>query len=380
MTAEPVAPDEARAFAEVVFEALHVPQRYWEGWLDRLGSQNLRVIRRHGAIVAGAVILPQGQWFGGRAVPCGAISAVGVPAEHRGLGFGREIMTSALRECRDRGLALSVLYASTEVFYRSLGYERAGWRLTYERPTTELAAAGGRGLAVTAVDGTARPAIEALYERHAARHNGRLDRCELNWKRLFDPPRGPGRCYLLSGEDGPEGYVFIVKSGQIEPITVEDYVALTPAALRNLASLLGRHASMAPSVIWRGAIDDPLAELCGSGTAKFTDRLGWMLRLVDVEAALRARGYPSGIDAEVHLAVTDDVLPDNDARFVLRITKGSATVTRGGRGDLQVDVRDLASLYAGHRHPSWLWPDRDPASDALGLLLSGPRPWMSDMF
>jgi predicted acetyltransferase len=65
-------------------------------------------------------------------------------------------------------------------------------------------------------------------------------------------------------------------------------------------------------------------------------------RLVDVGAALSARGY-SG-DGSVVLDVRDELCPWNDGRW--RLESGSAERS-DGEPDLALDVRELGSVYLG---------------------------------
>jgi predicted acetyltransferase len=113
--------------------------------------------------------------------------------------------------------------------------------------------------------------------------------------------------------------------------------------------------------------------------------MDWMLRIVDVPGALKARGYSPGLTAEVHLSVRDDVLPHNHGRFVLQVADSRASVQRGGDGTLHVDIRGLAAMYSGHLSPAELkaagyldGPDEDLA--AATAIFAGPTPWMPDIF
>ncbi|MCX7011428.1 MAG: sterol carrier protein domain-containing protein, partial [Candidatus Sumerlaeota bacterium] len=111
----------------------------------------------------------------------------------------------------------------------------------------------------------------------------------------------------------------------------------------------------------------------------------WMLRVVDVAAALEARGYPPAFEAELHFEIQDDWLPWNNGRFVLQVSNGRGEVSPGGQGRLRMHVRRLAQLYTGHLSPGELRVVGDaegPPADwaAAGLAFSGPRPWMADLF
>ena len=110
-----------------------------------------------------------------------------------------------------------------------------------------------------------------------------------------------------------------------------------------------------------------------------------MLRLVDVKAALEARGYRSGVSAEVHLDIQDDLFPENSGKKRLVISDGGAEVTGGGDGRIRLDVRGLAALYTGHLSAhdlavTSLIDASDGDLESLGAVFAGPAPWMADMF
>src|SRR5579871_2113160 len=86
----PIPPEEALALGTMLSQALHFNMNE-EGvrrWIERVGHEELRVVRRHGHMAAGLGIIEMGQWFGGAKVPVVGLSPVGTAAEHRGVGAG----------------------------------------------------------------------------------------------------------------------------------------------------------------------------------------------------------------------------------------------------------------------------------------------------
>src|SRR5262249_15602767 len=111
----------------------------------------------------------------------------------------------------------------------------------------------------------------------------------------------------------------------------------------------------------------------------------WMVRVIDVAKALEARGYPRGVDVELHLDVADALLPDNAGRYVLAVEGGRGKVRRGGRGSIRLDVRGLAPLFTAHLPPqllrvAGLVDAKDAELEKAALVFSGPAPWMPDGF
>jgi predicted acetyltransferase len=85
------------------------------------------------------------------------------------------------------------------------------------------------------------------------------------------------------------------------------------------------------------------------------------------------------------LDIRDDLLLENNGKFVLTVSDGRGEVTKGGNGDLQLDVRALAPLYTGLFTPYQLQlmgqiSATDVALTIATQLFTGSEPWMPDKF
>ncbi|MCP4249766.1 MAG: GNAT family N-acetyltransferase [bacterium] len=382
---------EIKAFCKVVSQALYFPTVDLDAWVLREGHENVRVARRGGTVVGGLVIKPMGQWIGGRSVPMVGVRAVGVAAEHRGTGVGSSLMRAAVEELHDRGVPISVLYPATQPVYRRPGFERAGVRLSYRLPTAGIDVRG-RELELRRVETSDHAELRRVYDERARRTTGNLDRNDWLWQRILDPlsPGTAPQGYLAARDGRVEGYVFFTHQagthsfGESE-LMATDLVTLSADASRTLLGLFANHRSTIRYVNFVGAPADPWLHLLAEQSATLTERIDWLLRLIDVPAALEARGYAAGVSGELHLEVADDRLNQNDGRFTLTVADGSSRVTEGGRGDFRVDVRGLAAIYTGYLAPGELTatglvdaPDHSLAT--AGALFAGPAPWMPDMF
>ena len=142
---------------------------------------------------------------------------------------------------------------------------------------------------------------------------------------------------------------------------------------------------MASTVEWFGHLPDPFLMVLEEARADVQLFYPWMIRIVDVERALTERGYPEGIEVELHWEVQDPLIPQNQGRFIQRISEGCAQVERGGEGRIVTGVRGLASIYSGFLTPEAARLVRlldGPPEDLrrARLVFGGPPPWMSDMF
>ncbi|NTV64382.1 MAG: GNAT family N-acetyltransferase, partial [Oscillochloris sp.] len=80
--------DDIPPMNQLLEQALTVPLGGMTTWSQMMGHEQMRVVRQGGRIVAGLGIIPFGHWFGGRVVPTGGVTAVGVAPDRRGSGVG----------------------------------------------------------------------------------------------------------------------------------------------------------------------------------------------------------------------------------------------------------------------------------------------------
>ena len=356
-------------------------------WFERIGFDNIRLMMDQGRLLAQMAFVWMGQYVGGRSVPMAGVAAVAVPPDARGYGAGTKIMQAALREAKDAGMPLSGLYPATQPIYRSVGYEQSGtrWRVKVEAARIDVK---DHALAVETILPTDEPAIAEVYRAKAARHEGHLDRNEYMWRKIFKPKGEPPRAYKILNGDRIEGYVVLSKQlreGNKADFNVLDMASLTSAAGRRILTLFADHKSLANEFIWWGGPDDPLMYQLREQEADIEAFTFWMLRLLDVPKALEMRGWAPGRSGELHLALVDDLFPENNGPWILSVANGRAQVTPGGRGSFRTTIRGLAPLYSGFLSAGVLasigWVEA-PEEDLrmAGSLFNGPAPWMPDMY
>ena len=374
---------------ELLATALHVYRM--PEWVGKVGAANFREARLDGKLAAGLGYLPMGQWFGGRVVPSMGITAVGVAPEYRGAGVGSRMLKLMLEEMHRDGWALSSLYPATVEYYRRVGYERAGHYIQYELAVDAIDT-GDRELEVVPVAEGDLGAMKALYEHKARVSAGVLERPDMLWTRRPTTPEQREHRYIVARDGEPEGYVVFRQGSRSEPLRVHDVCVLTRQAARRVLALFAAFRSMVETVAWAGGPLDPLVYALQEpvvGTARMRVQRGvsldWMLRIVDVRKALEARGYPPGLEAELHFDLEDDMLPENAGRVVLAVAGGRGEVREGGEGRIRMHVRDLAAVYTGFASPfeqAVLGQVSGSTEDMAlaGAVFGGPRPWMAEIF
>lgn len=359
----------------------------WETYGKLIGRENFRIIRQGGKVAGGLAILSIGQWYKSRVVPTAAIASVGIAPEYRGSGTAAALLTNTLKELYANGVPLSILYAATQRLYRKVGYEQGGNFCRWEIAANSIQITD-RTLPIQPINPANHEVLQKLYQQNAQITNGHLERNQLFWQLLLEPPKEQETyAYLIGSEVQPEGYVIFFQHRESNEfkIVIRDWVVLTEAAGRRLWTFLADHRSQIDKIQWRSSIIDPLSLLLPEQTAEISVLERWMLRVVDVVKALEKRGYPTEVEATLHLAVRDDLIAENNGQFVLTVSGGRGEVTKGGTGDLQCDIRALAPLYTGLFTAQQLQQmgQIKATQEALATatqLFSGSQPWMSDKF
>lgn len=375
---------EAECLGEILCQCFLFPGKLWPLYRDRLGVENFRVLKQDDQVVAGLTLYQMGQWFGGESVQMAGVAAVGVSPEVRGSGAGFELISQTLKELYSQKIALSTLYPATQRLYRKAGYEQAGSRCLWEVPIDSIRL-HDRSLPVVKVKNLEGQVFQDIYQKTAKENHGNLDRNQAIWENVFDH-NDEVFGYLIGGEN-PEGYIIFSQKTVNSQNLMEiwDWAATTPAARRRLLTFISDHRSQIQKVIWRGSVIDPFLLLLPEQTAKVSQLEIWFLRIVDVVSALEKRGYPQGLEAELHFAINDEILPDNNGNFVLSVSGKKGHVTKGGKGDLKLQISALAPLYTGFYTPCQLQQagHLEASNQSLSIasqIFAGSPAWMPDFF
>jgi predicted acetyltransferase len=358
-----------------------------EAYINMIGVENFRIIRRLEQIVGGLATLDMGQWWGGQRVPMTGIAVVGIAPEYRGSGAAIALMQHTLKELYDRGIAISALYPAIQSLYRKVGYEQGGSWCIWEIATQNIQVRE-QPLPLELVASINNEVFHELYQQQARQTHGYLDRHPAIWERITQPnEKEIVYTYLIGTKDQPQGYIIFTqeRTDNGEILFVKDWVLSTVAAAQTFWSFLANHRSQIHQVRWKSSAIDSLTLLLPEQTAKIKTTSRWLLRIIDVVKALELRGYPPTIQAELHLEIQDNLLTGNNGKFILSVANGHGEVTRGGKGELQLDIRELAPLYTSlftpyHLQIAGKLNGTETAILAATQIFAGASPWMADFF
>ena len=377
---------DAESLGKIMCQCFNFPFDQWPIYAERLGLDNFRVVRHAGQIIGGLGIYEMGQWFGEKCLPMAGISAVSISPEYRGQGVAKVLLHHTLKELQVKGIPISTLYPATQYLYRQVGYEQGGSRCGYSLPLDSIEFSDRR-LPISRVQTITPEAFQPLYQQQAKITNGNLERNLALWQGIIQQFETEIYAYLVGEENQPQGYIIFSQKRERDNsyLQIWDWVALTPSALGRLWTFLADHRSQIQTAQWYAGAIEPRLLILPEQTATIRDCQQWFLRIIDIVKTLNGRGYPQKIEAELHLALADNLLAQNHGNFILKVSGGQGEVIRGGRGDFRLDVRSLAPLYTGLFTPAQLqiMGEIDTTSEALLIatqIFVSAHPWMPDFF
>lgn len=312
------------------------------------------------------------QYFGGRTVPMGGIGGVAVAPHARGRGVASALLDTALRTMREHGQSTSVLYATVPGLYRARGWERAG---VYERmylPMDRLLMSprGTRRLSTRRVTEADLEDLHACYLAVASTVDGLLDR--RSPKFTVADVLDDDIVTVAHDENGAlRGY--LTADREKDRLKVHDVIGLDLDAQLTLLRELTSWAGVLDVVAVRIA-DPSLTGLITSHAMRHHLKVSeWLMRVVDLPAAVAARGWPNAAalrTSSVDLEIVDEHAPWHAGRQRLVVDGGRVWIEPGGTGEVRLHARALGPWFTGMQNT--------PALRRAGLL-DGAAPLLDQL-
>ena len=337
---------------------------------------------------------------GGAQVSGAGVTAVGVQPTHRRRGINAALMRAQLDDVHVRGEPIAVLYASEGGIYGRFGYGLSAF-------LGEIDFEGGRSTFIRGYRpvGSVRllpraealPAMRAIYDRAQPRRPGMIAMDDGWWEWLFfekESEKDEPTFYAVHDTDGePDAYAtYRVKHEWPDSIpklelTVRQLVAATPDAYADIWRYLFDVDLVHRVKAWNRPVDEPLSFLMEEPRRlrlRIAD--GLRVRLVDVPAALEARGFVG--DGRVVVDVEDRFCSWNEGRYAIEVSAGAASCSRTDEEpDIACSATDLGATYLGgatfrQLHRAGRVDERRAGAlervDAL--FASDPAPWSPFIF
>jgi predicted acetyltransferase len=395
--------DETATYFNMAGQAFQVAPADLERWRQNTPLNELRGLFVDGEMRAGLVLIPMQMWFGAGTVRAGGISGVATPPEYRRQGYIGRLLDAVVAEIRADGYPLSILYPFYFPFYKRYGWAHVSDNLQYTIPIERLPVVRMTGSwhAVSVTTDLPKPGegpvvsdadlgvLMGIYDAWATGRSGPLVRDAAHWRRrklsrpaniyYWRDPSGEPRAYVM--------YTFKETAPWTRQVQIREMIALDGTALRAVFGFLRNHDSQAQEVV----VDQPeagrLLALLEDPRVKVEVDPGFMLRILDVPAALEARRYPAGVRGNLALQVTPVHGDTTPVSGQLAVNDGAGTwVPTRIAPALSLDERVLGQLYSGYLTPTQaadlgLLEVQHP--DALAqaeAVFAGPRPYLADFF
>ena len=290
--------------------------------------------------------------FGGVALPTCGIAGVTVAAEYRGRGGLTPLFTETLRGARERGAVISGLYPTAPRIYRRFGYEVVATFDTVAVPALSLAAVGPvDGVTTRRATVADIPAVQQIYDEWAVGQNGPLTRRGVSFpagaEEILADYTGVS---VAEDDDGICGWASWDRGQGYDAgasLAVSDLLARNAAGYRALLRMAGSFATVTPTVKIDTSGDDLIRTFVPTLHWSVVKSSPYMIKIIDVPAALDRRRYPPGLSTELTFRLDGDFLPENNGAYALRVRDGVATCERTASSDRSITPQGLALSYAG---------------------------------
>jgi predicted acetyltransferase len=301
------------------------------------------------------------------------LSAVASSPDQRRQGYVRDLLAESLAQSRSDGVAFSALWPFKRSFYGQYGWATGTRAVSHDVDPSALSFAPhhDHGEFVTLeADDWERAA--AVHDAHGAGFDLTMDRTEDWWrKRVFTGWDDDPYAYGWERDDDLVAYAtYSFESGDDgKTLQVRDWAFVDHDARLALLRFFADHDSQVDTVsVWTHTSEDLLDLVPDSDDVEAELALCPMVRLVDVRNALEALSYPTGVDTDLVLDVSDPLVDWNDDAFRVAIADGEATVERttaaAGDADASVGVGTLSELAVGYRSADELATVSDLDADA----------------
>ncbi|GAB2753739.1 GNAT family N-acetyltransferase [Salinifilum aidingensis] len=361
---------------------LHEPGRVLGGFLDGELAGTARSTRAELTVPGGSLA-------------AAAVTGVGVRPDRTRRGVLRALMRRQLDDARRTGEPVAVLHASETGIYERFGYGLAtrSRRVQVDARTARTAATAPSGGRVDLVppEEVAEVLPEA-YRRIGGERPGMIERPAAWWTHALGHRSAAAATAVHRDQSGAaDGFA------SYEPVSVDHRFDSGETTLRVLD--FQAPDARAAAGLWEFLLGVDLSDVVVAAARPLDEPLEWWLtdhrecrttrldddlwlRLVDVEAALRARSYAAG--EPVLLAVDDPFLPENGGCY--RIGPDGAWRCAEAP-QLRCDVSTLGALYLGEESMTRMVDagrvtvdDPDAVSTADALFRTARSPWCGTSF
>ncbi len=330
----------------------------------RCAVETIIVAEAAGEVVGTACAFPTQMWLSGVPVSMGAVADVTTHPDYRRQGIFQMMMEYLLQRMAGQKLAVSALFPAAHPLYHRFEYAAAATCHAYGINPQNLTVLSERSR-VRPFAETDLPALQSIYRGgQLSRADGRLTRSAERWRVIINATLRRKDTHIVVYDDGGvSGYLRYTLTADGALQVAEMFVA-ADAAYRGLWGYLA--AQPVAAIDYIAPADDPIFQMLTVPADRYGGNRGWcfddvfhvtagfMLRIIDLPAALTARFYPHDMMGRYVLKIHDPRLPGNQAPLAFRLVDGRPEVRPAQAGQtphLETDIATFAQVYCGFLSP-----------------------------
>ncbi|CAO5151104.1 GNAT family N-acetyltransferase [Frankia sp. AiPs1] len=324
-------------------------------------------------------------------MPSACLAAGSVAPEERGSRLTVRMLAERIRPLREQGAVLAVVWTTSTGCAHHLGWAAPAQVFSWSVPVDQLRAVFTTG-AFEITHGPYQD-VATLQHQLAGQWNGPWQRPQWwdGWQQQTHPQLAHYRAHDLDGRTA--GFVSLAfdrdQQGE-RKVVVHDFWASNAASATALLGFLGRFHSRIPTVAFQRTALPPGAELLEqlhrAGSAQARHWHPWMLRILDPAEAVRLRGWPPHLTADLPLTITEGT--GRSRAYTLSIDGGKGRLLPNGQhppGACTMTMRQLTVWYAGGYRTATAATlagvdGTREAVTALVALTCDREPWLTEYF
>lgn len=368
-------------------------------------EEDVLVAEEDNKIVAALSGIPYEVWLGGVKLPMLGLAGVANSLESRRQGYASKLCTEAIKRGREQGYVISVLYPFRFDFYRKLGWGAVGELIEYRINASSIPNYETRKNVRRFVEDDLTKLSEC-YQRFVEKNNCLAERSLVVWNSKLKSVRN--RSFLLfvyESEGKISGYVlfeFKVEDDMFnQEIIVRELIYEDSSSYQGLLGFIGSLSDQVRTLRYSAQVDEAFHYILKNprdidnptllGLVSKTGSYGfsYMLRVLDVEKALRARANYNNITGTATLLIKDEQITENNGFFQITLLNGKLEVKKVDllkTACISMTIDVFSQLYSGAltlERANFLGlatVNENSVISWLDKALSQPKPFLQEAF
>ena len=334
-----------------------------EGWAKSCNLSNTHAIFEDTRLVSLIQIIPYKIWLGGRSLDMGGIGGVATWADCQGKGYASILMHDSVTAMRKMLMPVSTLYPFSFRYYGKFGWEIAGHSIKYkEFQQHQITPFAEREMVIAGAETENITLLNDVYEKMAMRYNLCIKRNPKIWKKKLDDLEKSGdQCYVIRDGKTYIGWFFCrnIRHGYFFESLTNEFAFTNDTALK---AMMGFMSSL-PTNVKKITIVSPYnVDLWRYFKEPFIEtelRTAMQFRVVDIQSAVKARGYRDECKGKLVVGISDAHGEWNNGAWTIEVEGGNASIKKGGTPDVEMDIQTFSRLFCGYsKAEQMLWQGR----------------------